>query len=177
MSEDSKEDKFVLIYMAMIYIGLYMFLYGLVKERATKVSTKIVAWISTWMILILGTMLIYDRSSDPKPVTYVESVVVKAAVANVRSGPFIGDNVVGKAKRGDKLDYLWKAGVWYNISYGDEFAYIHRSVVDKNYITVPGQYRWPSLPIVFIIFLATYIAALVSAFRQDHYWYRGLSDA
>jgi hypothetical protein len=178
MSECKKSD-WTWLYIVAIYVGFYMFLYGFIKNRATKWSTRAVGWIATWAILISATMMLYDRSmAKPRAKVVPDGMVVKVSKANIRSAPTTRskDNIVGKASRGEKLDVIGRQKRWVEIRYKDATAWVHRSVVRTGYKVIPATWRWPNLTTAMIIFWILYFIALISAIREERALYRAMAE-
>ena len=170
MADHDRGSDWTLLYIAMIYVGLFMFLWGFIGPRATRGATKFLGFVAIMLMFIGATMWVYDTGSARKKTTSIlEAVTVRVPKANVRTEPSTLSNktILGKVLRGTTLPATSLVGRWYRVSFEGQDAYIHQGIVRKQvrYETRSTR-KWPNLPVAMAVFAGLYVCAVIDSYRQ-----------
>jgi hypothetical protein len=118
------------------------------RPEGQEASKDIPGFFSLWrgpaVVLMVGLLMVMGsqytkRESLPisplsiqPPLSETVSlalVTVSVDKANIRSGPGSGFPVIGQTKRGDSFPIKSREGDWYQVSYGAQEVWIHKSTV------------------------------------------------
>lgn len=168
-SNNNKEGNGSLIAVALIIVGLFVFLYGLICKNTNSTSKLILGFIATSLVLLGSGLLLYDRVFEPpRKYNRLDSVSVKVSKANVRSSPSLSskDNIIDQTQRGTDFKVLEKHKGWAKIEFNSQPAYISLSIMKKYFVKERKPYRWPYMWWWFGIFVFFYIACVISAVTE-----------
>jgi len=154
-----------LVAILMIVVGVYWFLYGLIRNNTRKGSLLFLGYLTTISIMLLSGMLLYDRWLAPVKIEYLEAVQVSVSVANVRSSPEMGNNIVGRIQQGKQLPATKIHKSWTNIKYNGTDAWIHNRVVKHGYSQIK-QVRWLYLEYVLIFLVVLHGMLAICAYKD-----------
>lgn len=62
--ENNKDNDFTILWVVLIFVGIFMFLYGFIYEKATKWYTKLVGWFVTLIMEILGFATLFHAIGE-----------------------------------------------------------------------------------------------------------------
>ena len=169
MAECKKSD-FTLLYLAMIYVGMFIFLYGFVSRWATKGTTKFLGVVLVMLILVGATMWVYDTgSARVRTDVQLTGVRVRAKLVHVRTEPSTRSKqtILGTVRYGTQLPAFTKQGRWYEVQYEGRTAYVHGALVARQTaVSKTSTRKWPNMPVVMAVFGGLYLCVVVDAYRQ-----------
>jgi N-acetylmuramoyl-L-alanine amidase len=105
-----------------------------------KLSSNSSGWVAEWLVITNG------QNNTNSSTSLAKSATISGHNVNVRSQPSLQSSIVGQVNKGDRVDIVSQNNNWYEITYNNKKAWVHRDYISFNSATQTSSSQTPTTP-------------------------------